>query len=119
MSHGYALSPHYTDEQIAEYKERRIRETKMDKVKVLVHEFGHYLHHNCYGFEGKRIPIAGSKMKKYCQKNAKENFAVAFTEYVLREIKEDSPRYKRMDAIVKAIQEGQAGEDCMQKDRPA
>ena len=107
MAHGYVLPPHYTDEQIAEYKERRVQETKMDKVKVLIHEFGHSLHHSCYGFAGKRIPVIGSKMKWYCRKNAKENFAVAFTEYVLREIEEDSPRYKRMDAIVKAIREGQ------------
>ena len=82
------------------YKEKNRRQQLK---RVVAHECGHYLHDICFQGKALRIPLEGSAHKKYARKNAKENFAVLFEEYVLQEIEQDTKRYQFMDNLLNKI----------------
>lgn len=69
-------------------------------IEVIAHEIGHWVHHKYFDDKGMYICDARGKLAK---KNARENFAVAFQQYVQKTIPDNSKRYQRMQAIIAKI----------------
>lgn len=98
-----------TEEKLTEYINERVpREILREIQFVIAHECGHYVHHKYFGGWGLRIPIKhGFGINgRNSHKNARENFADGFAEYVLDLFsKKDSSRAKKMASIIEKIRE--------------
>lgn len=64
--------------------------------EVIIHEIGHWVHELYFGSKGMHIGEAGG----YARKNAKENFAVAFQQYVEETLPAHNKRYQKMHKIL-------------------
>lgn len=79
-----------------EYLSRMEEKHLYDIREVIVHEIGHWVHDNYWGYKPMYIQNRGG----YARKNQKENFAVAFQQYVMDAVPKFSPRYKKMEEII-------------------
>lgn len=68
-------------------------------LEICIHEAGHWVHDVYFNY--KPMYLRGGT--RYAHRNGKENFAVAFQQYVMGEIPKISSRYQRMDEIIKSI----------------
>ncbi len=66
--------------------------------RVVYHECGHYIHDKYFHNKPMRLPTEDSR--EYAKKNAKENFAVAFEEYMTDKLDKSSKRYQKMEDII-------------------
>ena len=69
-----------------------------DKDMVL-HEIGHYVHHNYFADKDFHINTEHSIMPTYKYNNVYENFAYGFREYIGDDLPKDSIRYNYLDFI--------------------
>ena len=80
----------------SEYCEKAFQKQQEDVIRTVIHEVGHWVH--CNYFHNKAMYIkCGSD---YAKKNADENFAVAFEQYVLGETVNDPTRHKHIERIL-------------------
>lgn len=98
-----------TEEKFEAYMKESIHNKILWNIQfVIAHECGHYVHSKYFGCWGLRIPIKhgfGSNGRN-SRKNATENFADGFAEYVLDLfLKKDGPRAKKMESIVERIRQ--------------
>ena len=73
--------------------------TYTSKLKILIHELGHYIHKEY--FDEKQFRFSTKNKGKYANKNYKENFAECFTELVY--YREDTERTRKMIKILNEI----------------
>lgn len=69
-------------------------------IEVIAHEIGHWVHYHYFDNKGMHICGAGGKLAR---KNARENFAVAFQQYVQQTLPAHNKRYQRMRTILSKI----------------
>lgn len=91
-----------TKEQVVEFMSRKEAERKKNVIRVIVHECGHYVHYKYFGGQGMNIP-RDTKVRSNSMKNARENFADAFTDYVLELVPADSKRYIKMVELLNNV----------------
>lgn len=72
----------------------------LDALSVIIHEYGHWIHYTYYYNQSFRIPISFSTRPAYAKRNPRENFAVAFEEYILDLIPVTSKRYIKIKNII-------------------
>ena len=76
---------------------KMLQDQRIDRIReVVCHEVGHWIHFRYFNF--KPMYIRGSR--GYARKNALENFAVGFQQWIMHRIGTGGVRYKRMDYIM-------------------
>lgn len=70
-------------------------------IEVITHEIGHWVHYKYFNNKGMHICGASGKLAR---KNARENFAVAFQQYVQKTLPDHNKRYQRMQTILSKIE---------------
>lgn len=76
---------------------KMLQDQRIDRIReVVCHEVGHWIHFRYFNF--KPMYIRGSR--GYARKNALENFAVGFQQWIMNRLGTGSVRYKRMDYIM-------------------
>lgn len=73
--------------------------TYTSKLKILIHELGHYIHKEYFSEKQFRFSTKGKS--KYANKNCRENFAECFTELIY--YREDTERTRKMIKILNEI----------------
>lgn len=76
-----------------------IKPTYESKLKILIHELGHYIHKEY--FSEKQFRFSTKNKGKYANKNYRENFAECFTELIY--YREDTERTRKMIKILNEI----------------
>lgn len=92
------------DEQVMEYLKAVNQSRKWSKIGHIIHECGHFVHDKYFHNKAMYLPVVeNSHRVEKAHQNARENFAVAFEEYVLDKIPKESKRYKKIETILHSI----------------
>ena len=97
-----------TPEQVAFFMQEQEKSRRQDNQITIIHECGHYIHNIYFYNKGMRIPYDAPNITQYARKNCLENFATAFTSYVLKLIPIDCKRYQKMESLIEECRERQS-----------
>lgn len=76
---------------------KMLQDRRIDRIReVVCHEVGHWVHYRYFNF----IPMYIRGGRGYARKNALENFAVGFQQWIMNRLGTGSVRYKRMNYIM-------------------
>lgn len=76
---------------------KMLQDHRIDHIReVVCHEVGHWVHYRYFNF----IPMYIRGGRGYAHKNALENFAVGFQQWIMNRLGTGSVRYKRMNYIM-------------------
>lgn len=105
MLNGQMDSNPLTDDQVISQLKTHFNNGKfMTAISVIIHEYGHYIHDLYLRNKTFGLPISESNRPEKAKQNDRENFAVAFTEYVTDSIPHKTIRYQRIRSIIESLQ---------------